>query len=52
MVKRTLLGLEIEAGLKEVLAHRQGKICLKGRTIKERPGEAKERGPSKKRAAA
>ena len=33
MAKRTKLGLEIEAGLKEVLAHRQGKIALEGRVI-------------------
>jgi putative transcriptional regulator len=33
MAKRTQLGLEIEAGLKEVLAHRQGKIALEGRVI-------------------
>ncbi|HKB95370.1 MAG TPA: hypothetical protein VKB94_00900 [Rhizomicrobium sp.] len=37
MAKRTKLGLEIEAGLKEVLAHRQGKISLQGRVIEEMP---------------
>lgn len=37
MAKRTRLGLEIEAGLKEVLAHRQGKISLKGRVVEEMP---------------
>jgi len=31
------LGLEIEAGLKEALAHRQGKIRLSGRVIEEMP---------------
>ena len=33
MAKRTKLGLEIEAGLKEVVAHRQGKISLPGRVV-------------------
>jgi putative transcriptional regulator len=33
MAKRTKLGLEIEAALKEVLAHRQGKVRLEGRTV-------------------
>lgn len=33
MAKRTKLGLEIEAGLKEVLAHRRGKVRLEGRTV-------------------
>jgi putative transcriptional regulator len=33
MAKRTALGLEIEAGLKEVVAHRQGKIGLEGRIV-------------------
>jgi|SRR5712671_5279577 len=37
MAKRTKLGFEIEAGLKEVLAHRQGKISLRGRVIEEMP---------------
>ena len=37
MAKRTRLGLEIVAGLKEVLAHRRGKIRLKGRVIEEMP---------------
>ena len=37
MKKRTKLGLEIEAGLKEVLAHRQGKISLQGRVIENMP---------------
>jgi len=37
MAKRTRLRLEIEAGLKEVLAHRRGKIRLKGRVIEEMP---------------
>jgi len=37
MAKRTQLGLEIEAGLKEALAHRQGKIRLSGRVIEEMP---------------
>jgi len=37
MAKRTRLGLEIEAGLKEALAHRQGKIRLAGRVIEEMP---------------
>ena len=37
MAKRTALGLEIEAGLKEVLAHRQGKISLEGRVVEDMP---------------
>jgi putative transcriptional regulator len=35
MANRTRLGLEIEAGLKEVLAHRRGEIRLAGRVIEE-----------------
>ena len=35
--KRTALGFEIEAGLKEVLAHRQGKISLEGRVVEDMP---------------
>jgi putative transcriptional regulator len=37
MAKRTGLGLEIEAGLKEVLAHRRGKISLEGRVVEPMP---------------
>ena len=37
MVKRTALGREIEAGLKEVLAHRHGKIRLEGRIVQPMP---------------
>jgi putative transcriptional regulator len=37
MAKRTRLGLEIEAGLKEALAHRRGEIRLAGRVIEEMP---------------
>jgi putative transcriptional regulator len=33
MAKRTALGLEIEAGLKEVAAHRKGKLSLEGRVV-------------------
>lgn len=33
MAKRTKLGLEIEAGLKDVQAHRHGRISLPGRVV-------------------
>jgi putative transcriptional regulator len=39
MAKRTNLGLEIEAGLKEVLAHRRGKTSLRGRVVEAMPAE-------------
>jgi putative transcriptional regulator len=45
MVKknRTALGLDIEAGLKEIKAHREGKISLESRVIEEMPaGRVKE----------
>jgi hypothetical protein len=61
MAKRTRLGLEIEAGLKEVRAHRKGEICLAGRALKtsqpavrliEKAEDVpKKRGPYKKKVA-
>lgn len=37
MTKRTELGLELEAGLREAIAHRRGEIALESRIIEPMP---------------
>lgn len=39
MIERTELGLEIEAGLREAIAHRKGEIALPGRTLNAMPAD-------------
>lgn len=36
---RTELGLEIEAGLREAIAHRRGEIALEGRLVNPMPAD-------------
>lgn len=36
---RTEIGLEIEAGLREAIAHRKGKIALEGRVVNPMPAD-------------
>jgi putative transcriptional regulator len=37
MTERTELGLEIEAGLREAIAHRKGKLALESRHVEAMP---------------
>jgi putative transcriptional regulator len=37
MTKRTELGLELEAGLREAIAHRRGEIALESRIVEPMP---------------
>lgn len=39
MTERTELGLEIEAGLREAILHRKGKLALESRHVEPMPAE-------------